>query len=68
MVFAAYPILVLHLGRAFGPYFQAPPWGFCMNTQLHCGTFVAFPKQNEKGPTNSQGDGGGGGMGTLGID
>ena len=59
MVFAAYllenAILVLTLGRAFGPYFYGPLWDFCMNTQLHCGTFAAFPKQNGKGPTNSQG-------------
>ena len=65
MVFAAYllenAILVLTLGRAFGPYFYGPLWEFCMKTQLHCGTFAAFPKQNGKMEKARQIPKGGGG-------
>ena len=59
MVFAAYllenTILVLSRGGTFAPYFQAPPWGFCMKALPHRGAFAAFPKQNDKCPTNAQG-------------
>ena len=36
-----------------------------MNVQPHHGAFAAFPKQNDKCPTNA---GRGGGMGMFGID
>ena len=40
------------------------PCGICMNARPQCGAFAAFPKQNDKCPTNARGRG----MGTLGIN
>ena len=50
-------------GGPFAPYFQSPPWGFGINARPHHGAFVAFPKQNDKCPTNTRRE-----MCTLGID
>ena len=57
-------ILVLSRGGAFAPHFLSPPCGIYMNARPHCEAFAAFPKQNDKCPTNARGRG----MGTLGIN
>ena len=43
--------VVVHLHPVFKPQ------GICMNAQPLHGAFTAFPKQNDKCPTNVQGDG-----------